>query len=161
MVSAIYTIHKLIHLLARISRRPSQTLPPSSFSVSPRRLYTSAHFGATVLGSDIDGRQMRGKDRLSPGVFRTADQYGIRDRFLDCYTFDVTSNPWRRGGWVDAIVTDPPCECRVTTSLSCIPTHILILFATFLGVLQTAFELEPNDSAGQRTRNANWQKRQP
>ncbi len=97
-------------------------------------LYTAMHWGAMGIGSDIDGRQMRGKgaspysvirlrtmlidytvddttDTSGPGVFRAAQQYALRDRLLDCATFDVTAHPWRRGGVLDAIVTDPPCEC--------------------------------------------------
>jgi tRNA G10 N-methylase Trm11 len=89
-------------------------------------LYAVAHWGAYVFGSDIDGRQMRGKSKSShvelgadgvergkgvtPGMLRSADQYGVRDQFLDLFTFDVTQNPLRRGGWIDAIVTDPPCK---------------------------------------------------
>jgi tRNA (guanine10-N2)-methyltransferase len=49
-------------------------------------------------------------DPSGPGVYRAASQYNVRDRLLDCATFDVTLNPWRRGGILDAIVTDPPCE---------------------------------------------------
>lgn len=90
-----------------------------------------------VVGSDIDGRQMRGKgeprltetnidsvhvgkltlfasfylaDASGPGVFRAATKYGLRNRILDCLTFDVTRNGWRRGGLFDAIITDPPCK---------------------------------------------------
>lgn len=44
-----------------------------------------------------------------PGIFRAAEQYGVESRVLDLCTFDVTHNPWRRGGIFDAIVTDPPC----------------------------------------------------
>ena len=54
----------------------------------------------------------RGKG-VVPGIRRAAAQYGVEDRLLDCLTFDVTKNPLRRGGWLDAIVTDPPCECGV------------------------------------------------
>ena len=47
---------------------------------------------------------------LVPGVMRSAKQYGVEAQFLDCLTFDVTRNPLRRGGWIDAIITDPPCK---------------------------------------------------
>lgn len=50
----------------------------------------------------------KGKDN-SPGIFRAAEQYGVRDAILDCMTFDITKSPWRRGGWLDAVITDPPC----------------------------------------------------
>lgn len=73
--------------------------------------YPAAHFGAFVFGSDIDGRQMRGKGK-PPGVIRAAAQYGISSRILDLCTFDITQNPWRLGELFDAIVTDPPYGVR-------------------------------------------------
>ncbi|KAE9411183.1 RNA methylase [Gymnopus androsaceus JB14] len=72
--------------------------------------YPVAYFGAQVMGSDIDGRQMRGK--ATPGVFRAASQYGVSSRMIDICTFDVTNNPWRCGELFDAIVTDPPYGVR-------------------------------------------------
>ncbi|CAE6438525.1 unnamed protein product [Rhizoctonia solani] len=74
-------------------------------------LYTAAHFGALVFGSDIDGRQMRGKD-TTPGIQKAAAQYGVLPRILDLCTFDITQGPLRRGGLFDAIVTDPPYGVR-------------------------------------------------
>ncbi|KAG6902748.1 hypothetical protein C0995_011896 [Termitomyces sp. Mi166 len=73
--------------------------------------YTTSHFGALVFGSDIDGRQMRGKG-TPPGVIHAARQYGTESRILDLCTFDVTRNPWRCGSLFDAIVTDPPYGVR-------------------------------------------------
>ncbi|KAF8756911.1 putative RNA methylase family UPF0020 [Rhizoctonia solani] len=72
---------------------------------------TAAYFGALVFGSDIDGRQMRGKD-TTPGIRKAATQYGVLPRVLDLCTFDVTQGPLRRGGLFDAIVTDPPYGVR-------------------------------------------------
>ncbi|KAJ3724875.1 tRNA guanosine-2'-O-methyltransferase [Lentinula raphanica] len=74
--------------------------------------YPVAYFGAQVMGSDIDGRQMRGK-QTTPGVFRAASQYGVVSRIIDICTFDVTNNPWRCGELFDAIVTDPPCKYMI------------------------------------------------
>ncbi|TFK54530.1 tRNA guanosine-2'-O-methyltransferase [Heliocybe sulcata] len=73
--------------------------------------YTTAHFGAQVFGSDIDGRQMRGKGD-QPGIVRAASQYGVSARILDLCTFDITHNPWRCGELFDAIITDPPYGVR-------------------------------------------------
>ncbi|TXT16049.1 hypothetical protein VHUM_00552 [Vanrija humicola] len=78
-------------------------------------LYSVAIWGAYVVGSDIDARQFRGKAKgkgITPGILRSAEQYGVRDKFLDNVNFDVTQGPWRRGGWMDAIVTDPPYGVR-------------------------------------------------
>ncbi|KAF9263408.1 tRNA guanosine-2'-O-methyltransferase [Marasmius fiardii PR-910] len=73
--------------------------------------YPTAYFGAHVYGSDIDGRQMRGKGDVS-GIVRAASQYGVAQRILDLCTFDITHNPWRCGELFDAIVTDPPYGVR-------------------------------------------------
>ncbi|KAF6761256.1 RNA methylase [Ephemerocybe angulata] len=73
--------------------------------------YPIAHFGSLVFGSDIDGRQMRGKESV-PGVVRAAKQYGVDTRILDLATFDITHHPWRCGGLFDAIITDPPYGVR-------------------------------------------------
>lgn len=73
--------------------------------------YTTVHFGAYMIGSDIDGRQMRGTGKV-PGVYRAAKQYGSATRLVDLCTFDVTKHPWRCGGLFDAIVTDPPYGVR-------------------------------------------------
>ncbi|KJA27817.1 hypothetical protein HYPSUDRAFT_34967 [Hypholoma sublateritium FD-334 SS-4] len=73
--------------------------------------YPTSHFGALIVGSDIDGRQMRGKGK-TPGVIRAATQYGTASRIIDLATFDVTHNPWRCGELFDAIVTDPPYGVR-------------------------------------------------
>lgn len=95
----------------------------------PSHLQPTAHFGSLMFGSDIDGRQMRGKRTTTdpqtwvvltrirflesePGVFRAAKQYGVDGRILDLATFDMTNHPWRCGGFFDAIITDPPCEWR-------------------------------------------------
>jgi len=83
---------------------------------------TAAQFGAYAFGSDLDGLQMQGKGKRStallltkvrssydsgkiPGIYRAADQYGLRSLVMDCATFDVTKNPWRCGDIFDAIVT--------------------------------------------------------
>lgn len=86
---------------------------------------TTAYFGALVYGSDIDGRQMRGKSALpcpvfsmqtdkkntnTPGIVRAATQYGVSERIVDLCTFDITHHPWRCGSLFDAMITDPPCE---------------------------------------------------
>jgi tRNA (guanine10-N2)-methyltransferase len=63
-------------------------------------LYTSAWFGARVMGSDIDGRHIRGGK--GKGVLDSAEQYGVRDRVTDCLVFDLNLAPWRIGEIFDA-----------------------------------------------------------
>ncbi|KAI7870041.1 S-adenosyl-L-methionine-dependent methyltransferase [Spinellus fusiger] len=73
-------------------------------------LFTCAHFGAFTMGSDIDGRQIRGKDK--GGVKANIEQYNLQGRVLDSLVFDVCHHPWRAKAWLDAIVTDPPYGVR-------------------------------------------------
>ncbi|KAN0062818.1 hypothetical protein ACQY0O_004638 [Thecaphora frezii] len=95
-------------------------------------LYAAAVFGAMTMGSDIDGRTMRGKvnaaNKADPkragsiGIVKSAQQYGVRDRILDCLVCDMSRAPFRtslftggggdEGGFLDGIVADPPYGVR-------------------------------------------------
>ena len=104
-------------------------------------LVSAAEFGASVIGSDIDGRSFRGKDKrkaknphlqtsaLDTGVGKNMIKYGSRHLLLDCFTSDLTNTPLRMdrlngfdgdkhqnsniaGGWLDGIVSDPPYGVR-------------------------------------------------
>ncbi|KAJ3197422.1 hypothetical protein HK101_003848 [Irineochytrium annulatum] len=65
-------------------------------------LVTSAHFGAFALGSDIDGRQIRGKGDKS--VKSIITQYEVEGRLVH--------HPWREIEFWDAIICDPPYGVR-------------------------------------------------
>lgn len=96
-------------------------------------LYTCSYFGAFTLGSDIDGRQMRGKLKTStahrgpkyqptaldeslnqefPSIFTNVRQYSLSGLVLDCLVFDLAHHPLRSGFKLSAIVTDPPYGVR-------------------------------------------------
>ncbi|KAL8286665.1 hypothetical protein RQP46_004193 [Phenoliferia psychrophenolica] len=79
------------------------------FTGTGSMLLTSSAFGAMSFGSDIDGRQMRGK---KTSLANSAAQYGVTDKILDCAAFDLTQHPFRTGEIFDAIVTDPPYGVR-------------------------------------------------
>ncbi|KAF2088830.1 RNA methylase family protein [Saccharata proteae CBS 121410] len=70
----------------------------------------SAHFGATAVGADIDGRSIRGKGKVN--VISNFKQYGLMDRYLDNIISDLTNTPLRRARWLDGIVCDPPYGVR-------------------------------------------------
>ncbi|KAH9823687.1 tRNA (guanine(10)-N2)-methyltransferase [Teratosphaeria destructans] len=69
-----------------------------------------AHFGASVFGSDLDGRSVRGK----PGrnVAANFDQYGTSACYLGGFAADITNTPLRNGRILDAIICDPPYGVR-------------------------------------------------
>ena len=75
-----------------------------SFSVA------CAYFGALALGSDIDGRTIRGSP--SCNHYSNYAQYNLQSNFLDNFTSDLTNSPLRIAPWLDAIVCDPPYGIR-------------------------------------------------
>lgn len=73
-------------------------------------LVSCSQFGAYTLGSDIDGRQVRGKKGRS--VLSNFKQYGLVSTYLDGFVSDLTNTPLRKTRFLDAIVCDPPYGVR-------------------------------------------------
>lgn len=69
-----------------------------------------SHFGARTLGSDIDGRMVRGKN--GKDIRTNFRQYGLLDKYIDGFIADMTHSPLRHGRWLDGIVGDPPYGVR-------------------------------------------------
>ena len=69
-----------------------------------------SHFGAISMGSDIDGRMVRGKDGLS--IVTNFQQYGLGDRYLGGFISDLTHSPLRMDRLLDGIICDPPYGVR-------------------------------------------------
>jgi tRNA (guanine10-N2)-methyltransferase len=69
-----------------------------------------AHFGASVFGSDLDGRSIRGK----PGrnVKANFEQYGTTPLYLGGLVADLTNSPLRGKRFLNAIICDPPYGVR-------------------------------------------------
>ncbi|KAJ5476446.1 hypothetical protein N7475_002175 [Penicillium sp. IBT 31633x] len=75
-------------------------------------ILAASHFGALTMGGDIDGRSFRGKESGKLGIFENFNQYGIKSKFIDTFTSDITNTPLRRTGVLDGIVCDPPYGVR-------------------------------------------------
>lgn len=69
-----------------------------------------SHFGARTIGSDIDGRMVRGKN--AKNIRTSFRQYGLLDKYLDGFISDLTHSPMRAGRLLDGIVGDPPYGVR-------------------------------------------------
>ena len=69
-----------------------------------------AHFGAVVLGSDLDGRSIRGKGTRN--VHGNFVQYDTTAQYLGGVVADLTNSPFREVRFLDAIVCDPPYGVR-------------------------------------------------
>lgn len=110
-------------------------IKPGSFAYDPfvgtgSFLYTCSYFGAYTMGSDIDGRQMRGKLKSStqnrgpkykkiieeseefPSIFTNVKQYNLSGLVLDCLVLDMAHHPFSDRLKLSAIVTDPPYGVR-------------------------------------------------
>lgn len=74
-------------------------------------LVTGAHYGALVIGSDIDGRMIRGKG-AQQNISSNFSKYGNEERFLDVLTMDFTHNSLRDDLPIDTILCDPPYGIR-------------------------------------------------
>ncbi|ORY78204.1 hypothetical protein BCR37DRAFT_370759 [Protomyces lactucae-debilis] len=73
-------------------------------------LIAASAFGATCIGSDIDGRQ---KDSdLQINIQTNYDQYDFPHLLLDCLVFDIKHPPWHTNLQVDGIATDCPYAIR-------------------------------------------------
>ncbi|AMD18616.1 HBL286Cp [Eremothecium sinecaudum] len=73
-------------------------------------LVAGGHYGALVIGSDIDGRMIRGKG--SQTITANFKYYKESLHFLDVMTMDFTHNALRNNLVIDTIVCDPPYGIR-------------------------------------------------
>ena len=69
-----------------------------------------SHFGARTMGSDIDGRMVRGRN--GKDIRTSFKQYGLLEKYLDGFVSDLTHSPLRKGRWLDGIIGDPPYGVR-------------------------------------------------
>jgi tRNA (guanine10-N2)-methyltransferase len=72
-------------------------------------LITCSHFGAYTIGSDIDGRQIRGSGK---GIDSNVSQYNLQNLVLGTLVCDIAHHPWKKQEIFDAIVCDPPYGVR-------------------------------------------------
>lgn len=69
-----------------------------------------AHFGAVTMGSDLDGRMVRGKKGRN--IVTNFQQYGLLDLYLDGFISDLIYCPLRQTRILDGIICDPPYGVR-------------------------------------------------
>lgn len=74
-------------------------------------LISAAAQGAHVIGSDIDGRQIKGPKKAY-NVQSNFEQYDLMSLLLDCLVFDIAHPPWHTNFRVDGIIADPPYGVR-------------------------------------------------
>ncbi|KAJ3269483.1 hypothetical protein HDV01_001367 [Terramyces sp. JEL0728] len=73
-------------------------------------LVSCSHFGAYTVGSDIDGRQIRGAD--GKDINSNLSQYNLEKYVLGTFVSDIAHHPWRNAEWLDGIICDPPYGVR-------------------------------------------------
>jgi tRNA (guanine10-N2)-methyltransferase len=73
-------------------------------------LVAGAQYGSLTVGSDIDGRLIKGKGNNT--IKANFKQYGNPHLFMDVLTMDFTHNAFRKDMIIDTIVCDPPYGIR-------------------------------------------------
>lgn len=73
-------------------------------------LVASSHFGTVTMGSDIDGRAVRGKQGRN--IVTNFQQYGLLNLYLDGFISDLTHCPLKVDRILDGILCDPPYGVR-------------------------------------------------
>lgn len=123
-----FTIHIWSPVL--LGKVDSGSLIYDPFAGTGSLLIVASHFGAYSIGSDIDGRQIRGKAAVSKfpkkipmsenhekalsmaykSIQTNVSQYQLGGRVLDSFVGDIAHHPFRpvSKGIFDAIITDPP-----------------------------------------------------
>ncbi|GAV52825.1 hypothetical protein ZYGR_0AI01070 [Zygosaccharomyces rouxii] len=101
--------------LSLVSANIAQVKPGSlmydPFAGTGSFLSAGGHYGALVLGSDIDGRMIRGKG-AAHDITSNFKYYGESFQFLDVLTMDFTHNSIRSNLKFDTILCDPPYGIR-------------------------------------------------
>lgn len=99
-------------LMANLGLVTRGTLVYDPFVGTASLLCTASHFGAYTIGSDIDGRQMRGCAETGQSMYANIDQYRVQQRVLGGVVCDTRQHPWHDRLLLDAIITDPPYGVR-------------------------------------------------
>ncbi|KAH9496213.1 tRNA methyltransferase 11 [Bulinus truncatus] len=110
-------------VMANLAQVKKDDLVLDPFVGSGSLLVASAHYGAYVMGTDIDYMLLHAKARpsranqksrsLEESVHSNLKQYGLENRYLDILVADASQESmWRKGCKFDAIVTDPPYGIR-------------------------------------------------
>lgn len=96
---------------ANIAQVKPGTIMYDPFAGTGSFLCAGGHYGALVIGSDIDGRMIRGKG-AAQNINSNFKHYKESNRFLDVLTMDFTHNSLRSSLVIDTILCDPPYGIR-------------------------------------------------
>ncbi|KAI8825690.1 S-adenosyl-L-methionine-dependent methyltransferase [Fimicolochytrium jonesii] len=108
-------------------------------------LVTCAHYGCFTMGTDIDGRQIRGKGERS--IRSNVEQYKLGGRVLDTVVADIAHHPWRATQLWDAIVCDVGFVTVPAATLRSLPTNFFLVRQPPYGVRAGAKKLGFNANA--------------
>ncbi|SCU98112.1 LADA_0H10660g1_1 [Lachancea dasiensis] len=95
---------------ANIAQVKPGTFMYDPFAGTGSFLTAGGHYNAMVIGSDIDGRMIRGKG--SQTIRANFKKYQDSLQFLDVLTMDFTHNALRKNLIIDTILCDPPYGIR-------------------------------------------------
>lgn len=96
---------------ANIAQVKPYTIVHDPFAGTGSFLVAAGHFGGLVIGSDIDGRMIRGRNG-GCDINSNFIHYGNSAQLLDLLTMDFTHNALRKNLKIDTILCDPPYGIR-------------------------------------------------
>ena len=109
-------------MMANIGKVDQSDIVIDPFVGSGSLLVAAAHFGAHVVGTEIDFKLLYGLSRPSragckerdqdESVESNLDQYGLRSKYVDVLLSDASMPVFRPGFEWDAIICDPPYGIR-------------------------------------------------
>ncbi|KAA8493416.1 tRNA (guanine(10)-N2)-methyltransferase-like [Porphyridium purpureum] len=113
---------ELAFIMANVALvRPGRSLILDPFCGTGSILISAVASGAHCIGADIDPRVLRGygynqpepQSHTSSGILSNFEQYGL-ERPAGILRGDLVHSYWQSpcGGWLDAIITDPPYGIR-------------------------------------------------
>ncbi|SCU93951.1 LANO_0E05248g1_1 [Lachancea nothofagi CBS 11611] len=95
---------------ANIGQVKPGTVMYDPFAGTGSFLSAGGHYQAMVIGSDIDGRMIRGKGTQT--IRANFKKYNDSLQFIDVLTMDFTHNALRSDFMIDTILCDPPYGIR-------------------------------------------------
>ena len=109
-------------LMANIAKVKECDIVIDPFVGSGSLLVAAAHFGAYVIGTDIDFKLMYGLSKPSragckereqdENIESNLKQYGMQGRYIDVILSDASVPIFRPGFKLDAVICDPPYGIR-------------------------------------------------
>eukprot|EP00834_Sanchytrium_tribonematis_P005182 NODE_298_length_10484_cov_0.802600.p2 type:complete len:411 gc:universal NODE_298_length_10484_cov_0.802600:3447-4679(+) len=105
-------------LMANCAKISKGDITYDPFTGTGSMLVVASYFGAFTIGSDLDGRQLRGTmkgaKKNTNGVFGNMEYYDLSQNYIGSYILDFSNPCMRNIELIDSIICDPPYCIRAS-----------------------------------------------